>query len=398
MARKTSTLQNIDSDVARELEEALNIDLNPGGSDGDLDIAASMAELEAQISRAADELAREEKAQKEAAATKSKKEESLLETRPAEAARPVQAAANAAPKAIAQPSPKEEPRAKVAAELRPSKPAPALQPQASRSQASQPQAERTASPAARLPANDDQQKDYRTVLAQMNRSAPGTVYWFVALLSVAWIAGGLMLGHLLYAPKIWQIRSVGQLLDAPYAIALGIGIIVPIVLFWGFAVMIRRAQEMRMVARSMTEVAFRLAEPEHLAQDRVTTVGQAVRREVQAMGEGIERTLARAVELETLVHTEVNELERAYSDNETRIRALVDGLGNERDAVVSHAERVRASIAGAHEQLHSELGVASQGIRDNILGASSRLTATISEAGDRLIDRINDSSTTINEG
>ena len=28
MARKSSTLQNIDSDVARELEEALNIDLN----------------------------------------------------------------------------------------------------------------------------------------------------------------------------------------------------------------------------------------------------------------------------------------------------------------------------------------------------------------------------------
>jgi hypothetical protein len=63
MARKTSTLQNIDSDVARELEEALNIDLSHGGSDGDLDIAASMAELEAQISRAADELAREENAQ-----------------------------------------------------------------------------------------------------------------------------------------------------------------------------------------------------------------------------------------------------------------------------------------------------------------------------------------------
>ena len=61
----------------------------------------------------------------------------------------------------------------------------------------------------------------------------------------------------------------------------------------------------------MTEVAFRLAEPENIAQDRIMMVGQAVRREVAAMGEGIERTLARAVELETLVHTEVNELERA---------------------------------------------------------------------------------------
>ena len=102
MARKTSTLQNIDSDVARELEEALNIDLNPGGSDGDLDIAASMAELEAQISRAADELAREEKAQKEAAAAATKSQRELKQesapARPIEVAKPQQTA-NAAPKA-----------------------------------------------------------------------------------------------------------------------------------------------------------------------------------------------------------------------------------------------------------------------------------------------------------
>ena len=93
----------------------------------------------------------------------------------------------------------------------------------------------------------------------------------------------------------------------------------------------------------MTEVAFRLAEPESLAQDRVMMVGQAVRREVAAMGEGIERTLARAVELETLVHTEVNQIERSYSENEARIRSLVDGLGSEREAVVTHC-RTRARI------------------------------------------------------
>ena len=34
-------------------------------------------------------------------------------------------------------------------------------------------------------------------------------------------------------------------------------------------------------------------------------IGQAVRREVSAMNEGIERTIARATELETLVHSEV---------------------------------------------------------------------------------------------
>ena len=50
----------------------------------------------------------------------------------------------------------------------------------------------------------------------------------------------------------------------------------------------------------------------------MVSVGQAIRREVAAMGDGVERALARAGELETLVHNEVASLERAYSDNELR--------------------------------------------------------------------------------
>jgi hypothetical protein len=87
----------------------------------------------------------------------------------------------------------------------------------------------------------------------------------------------------------------------------------PILVFFAFSIMMARAREMRSAARSMAEVALRLAEPENIAGDRILTVGQAVRREVSAMNEGIERTIARASELETLVHSEVNALERSYS-------------------------------------------------------------------------------------
>ncbi len=86
--------------------------------------------------------------------------------------------------------------------------------------------------------------------------------------------------------------------------------------------MIRRAQELRIIARSMTEAAMRLAEPETIARESIVSVGQAIRREVAAMGDGVERALARAAELEALVHNEVAALERAYNDNELRIRGL----------------------------------------------------------------------------
>ena len=69
----------------------------------------------------------------------------------------------------------------------------------------------------------------------------------------------------------------------------------------------------------MAEAALRFGEPETIARDAVVTVGQAIRREVAAMGDGVERALARAAELETLVNNEVAALERAYNDNEMRI-------------------------------------------------------------------------------
>ncbi len=68
MAKKPSTTRTLDSDVARELEKALDIDLSGDIGDGDLDIAASMEDLEAQISQAADELAREGRGQMQASA------------------------------------------------------------------------------------------------------------------------------------------------------------------------------------------------------------------------------------------------------------------------------------------------------------------------------------------
>lgn len=356
MARNTTTRKAAQDSFAKELEEALDLESAQfEGTDGDLDIAASMEDLETQISLAAEELAREGRDE---------------ESNKGEATGTAGVAEDTAPADM----PEEE---FVAApptdrlKLRPAEPAP------------------SSGPITFAPANDDQQGEPIRFSRATERPAPRTVYWLVAALSVVWIGAAAILGNILYGPGLWQIRSLEGLLTAPHAIGIVIGALVPVMLFWGFAVMVRRAQEMRLAAQQMAEMAFRLLEPENLAQDRVMMVGQAVRREVQAMGDGIERTLARAVELETLVHTEVNELERAYSENETRIRLLVDSLGSEREGIVSHAERVRASITGAHEILKEELDTAGEQIRLSVDGASQRLTDSLGQAGDSLVGRIN---------
>jgi hypothetical protein len=241
------------------------------------------------------------------------------------------------------------------------------------------------------PANDDSAREHARSLRNLNRRLPRTIYWLTGLLSIAWIAGGASLVYSYYGSGLSSLANLQRFIVTPAGATAIVAVLLPVAMFWAFAIMVRRSQELRIAAQAMAEAAFRLVEPESLGQERVMTVGQAVRREVAAMSEGIERTLARAAELETLVHGEVTEIERAYTDNEVRIRSLVDELGHERESIISHADRVRASISSAHDQLREELSAASDLIHSNVMNTSAQLTQSINQSGDTLVNRINES-------
>ena len=338
MAKKTISSKALDRNVAKQLEQALDQDLVLNEASGKAqtvasgapDSAATLKELEVQISKAAEELARAGRGETTMAPA-------ISEARAATA------------------SPQTENR-----------------------------------PAEFSPANDDRLADRRSFTERYGKGGSRAPYLIAALLSLIWVFICYAVAVRTLPSEIWDATRVEEVLRDRSAVIMAALTLLPIMLFWAFAAMVRRAHDMRLAAQSMTELAFRLVEPEASAHGRVQTVGHAVRREVAALNEGIERTLARAVELETLVQTEVHQLERSYSDNEARIRRLVDGLGSEREAVVSHAERVRASIAGAHETLREELGAASDLIRQNILSASENLSNTIRDSGNQMIQRFND--------
>ena len=107
--------------------------------------------------------------------------------------------------------------------------------------------------------------------------------------------------------------------------------------------------ELRQSARAISQVAVRLAEPETTAGEHMANLSQAIRRELTSMGDGVERALARAAELETRVQSEVSTLERSYSDNERRIRLLIAEMADQRESIVTSGTRVRDAIANAHD-------------------------------------------------
>src|SRR6516165_2678635 len=218
-----------------------------------------------------------------------------------------------------------------------------------------------------FPANDDQQSIGQILRTLQNRP-PRTSYFVAAIFSGAWIVGCLALSW----AYLGDVSAALGPNHSPMAILIGLGTaaLLPIIFFFGVAHMAWRSQELRLIAQSMAEVAMRLAEPESVARESIVTVGQAIRREVAAMGDGIERALARAAELETLVANEVSALEHAYNDNEVRIRALLQDLGSQRDTLVGQAGQIRDAINSVHLDLSHDISQISELVAEQVNEAS----------------------------
>src|SRR6476469_7845348 len=156
-----------------------------------------------------------------------------------------------------------------------------------------PRSETPAQEIIRQPANDDREQ-VGDMLQALQRRPARAPYFLAATASLIWAAGGLALA--------WLFSSdIAALFVTPrvgYAVVAGLaaGILLPIVFFYAIAHLLGRAQDLRRVAESMAQVAIRLAQPETAARDAVVNVGHAIRREVAAMGDGVERALARAAE------------------------------------------------------------------------------------------------------
>ncbi|OYW35162.1 MAG: hypothetical protein B7Z45_06935, partial [Azorhizobium sp. 12-66-6] len=151
----------------------------------------------------------------------------------------------------------------------------------------------------RRAANDDRQT-VGQLLSQLQRRSSPAPYWWAFAVSAVWIAVGLFYALASHRSAFAEVSNMETLLASPAMLAIFAGLLLPPLAFFGMAAMVRRSRDLQLVARSMTEVALRLAQPESLGTDAVVTVGQAVRREVADMGEGLDRAISRAAELETM--------------------------------------------------------------------------------------------------
>src|SRR5947207_4997387 len=216
----------------------------------------------------------------------------------------------------------------------------------------------------RRAANDDRETIGQILQAIQKGRPARNVYAIATAFAGVWTLGAALL-TISFLPSLQAV--IGQGSGGTLVLAgLAALFFAPVLLFYFLASLSWRGQELRMIAESMAQVAIRFSEPEGAASDSMVTVGQAIRREVAAMGDGVERAIARAGELETLVANEVAALERAYSDNEVRIRALLQDIAHQRDNLVGQAEQVRSAISGVQIDLRHDIALISDAIASRV--------------------------------
>lgn len=254
-------------------------------------------------------------------------------------------------------------------------------------------APRPRSEAERRAANDDRQP-IGQLLGQLQKKPPVTPFYWATGASLVWIVVGIIFAYTVHHGLMASSNGLQSLGDSPALLGIFAGILIPPLAFFGMASIVRRSLELQGIARSMTEVALRLAQPESIATESVVTVGQAVRREVAAMGDGMDRAVARAGELEAMVRAEVSTLERAYEENETRIRTLIDDLQAERHNIQIETERLREGIIAAETVLSSEVKDVASRIHTTMLEASEQVTEILGQKGEHItaaLARVGDS-------
>ena len=233
----------------------------------------------------------------------------------------------------------------------------------------------------RVAANDDGPSIGGLIYA-LNQKPSTKPFKIAAIGSGIWTALCLGFAGVLLAPDFSAgtsaITTLVSSLGRPGILTAAATLFGPIALLWFLGLLAWRADELKLRATAMTEVAVRLAEPDRMAEQSVASLGQAVRRQVSFMNDAVSRALGRAGELEALVHNEVASLERSYQENERRIRGLIQELAGERGALVNTGDRVAETMRGISSEvpaLIEKLSTQQLKLAKIIEGAGQNLTA-----------------------
>ena len=197
--------------------------------------------------------------------------------------------------------------------------------------------------------------------------------------TILWIVLCLAVGLGLVNSGMLDLGAVA-LTSLPVLVSIAAILFIPCILGWGVAVFLYRARELHQISLSLAYTALHLTQPEDMASDSIATIGQAVRREVAAMGDGIDRAINRATTLESKFRNEVGNIQGFYKNNENIFAKIINDLKKERDLMAETGDDLEARLP----KMLDGLKESSFDFSNIVQAADERFSSLAATADDRL--------------
>lgn len=214
--------------------------------------------------------------------------------------------------------------------------------------------------------------------------------------TVMWMLLCAAVGLAMFNSGLVDLSAI-SVTSLPVLVAIAAVLFIPCILSWGVAVFLYRARELHQISLSLAYTALHLTQPEDMASESVATIGQAVRREIAAMGDGIDRAITRATTLENKFRNEVGNIQGFYKNNENIFNKIIRDLEKERDLMSATGDNLEARLP----KILDGLKESSFDFSKIVQSADERFTALASTADTRLAnlsDSIAEKNKTLQSG
>jgi len=160
---------------------------------------------------------------------------------------------------------------------------------------------------------------------------------------------------------------------------LALAFALPLLLIGGVAYMIWRAQEMRLMADALAQTALRLSDPQDFTAGQVASLAQRINSEIARLQRGLDAALEQAGKLNTLVSSELNDIETGTARAETRTREMEELLARHKQGLQEIAVTLGQESENVSRVLESNV--------ETVKGVIGSADQTLQQAAQAMLER-----------
>ena len=244
-------------------------------------------------------------------------------------------------------------------------------------------------------AANDTTSNAAAVASALYRQSSGSPYLIAILIASAWVGGIFVLTPAIFGIDVFSLLTRDGLRDNPGAIALLGTLLFPPLLFIAIGHFMARAQQLRAASRAMAEVALHLATPLTKSQEGMLTLGQSVRRELALLDEGMAQASGRVDAMTASITREIATLDRAYRDNETRMRDMLETIKAQKESLEQKSQIAVEQISALHASFAEQLRRSSLNLTNTVNELGTRTADMLASRGQTIADTLHNAGATM---